>query len=35
VEALGGTLAAENRPEGGFALEIVLPIETPTGTEAE
>src|SRR5215203_1802634 len=34
VEALGGTLAAGNRPEGGFALKIVLPIETPTGSEA-
>jgi signal transduction histidine kinase len=33
VEALGGTLAAGNRPEGGFALEVVLPIETTTGSE--
>jgi signal transduction histidine kinase len=32
IEALGGTLAAGNRPEGGFALEIVLPIEARTGT---
>ena len=30
VDALGGTLAAGNRPEGGFALEIVLPRELPT-----
>jgi signal transduction histidine kinase len=35
VEGLGGMLAAGNRPEGGFALEIVLPIETPMGSEAE
>jgi signal transduction histidine kinase len=34
IEALGGTLAAGNRPEGGFALEIVLPIEARTGPEA-
>jgi signal transduction histidine kinase len=34
IEALGGTLAAGNRPEGGFALEIVLPIEVRTGPEA-
>ena len=30
VEALGGILAAGNRPEGGFALEIVFPMEHPT-----
>jgi signal transduction histidine kinase len=34
VEALGGTLAAGNCPEGGFALEIVLPMEAPSGPEA-
>jgi signal transduction histidine kinase len=34
VEALGGTLAVENRPEGGIALEVVLPIEAPKGPEA-
>lgn len=30
VLALGGMLTAGNRPEGGFALEVALPIETPT-----
>ena len=38
VEALGGILAAGNRPEGGFALEIVFPMghptEAPTDPEA-
>jgi len=34
VEALGGTLAAGNRPEGGFALEIVLPLEGRPDPEA-
>jgi signal transduction histidine kinase len=34
IEALGGTLAAGNRPEGGFALEIVVPMEARTGQEA-
>ena len=34
VEALGGTLAAGNRTEGGFVLEIVIPIQAPKGPEA-
>lgn len=30
IEALGGTFAAGNRPEGGFALTAVLPLPPPT-----
>jgi signal transduction histidine kinase len=34
VEALGGTLAAGNGTEGGFVLEIVIPIQASKSPEA-
>ena len=34
VEALGGNMAAGNRPEGGFALRIALPRDHSTDQEA-
>ncbi len=35
VELLGGTIAAANRPDGGAAFSIRLPLEPPTRPEPE
>jgi signal transduction histidine kinase len=32
VERFGGTLSAENRPEGGACLRLELPVHGPTPT---